>query len=119
MSEANEMCYKPKPIQFDHPLPESIQRYMPWIGEQIHERWAEKRMQEGWEYGCQYDGENKKHPCLVSYEQLTESEKEYDLSTAAHTIQLLLHAGFQIIPPQNKQQEERSFSFTEYDRNSL
>lgn len=96
------MNYEPKPIQFDQSIPEPIQGYMEWIGEQIHERWAEKRLLEGWEYGQQYDGENKKHPCLVSYDQLPESEKEYDRSTAAHTIHLLLYAGFQIIPPQGK-----------------
>ena len=96
------MCYEPKPIRFDCPLPEPVRGYMEWIGEQIHEQWAENRIREGWEYGSRYDGEQKKHPCLVPYEQLPESEKEYDRCTAAHTIRLLLHAGFQILPPSDK-----------------
>lgn len=93
------MPYEPKPIPFSQSMPEEIEAYMEWIGEQIHERWASNRMQEGWSHGCQYDGEQKRHPCLIPYDQLPESEKEYDRSTARHTIQLLLHAGFQILPP--------------------
>ena len=93
------MSYVPAPISFEDPLPEEIRSCMDWIGEQIHEQWAANRMREGWEYGPQYDGENKKHPCLIPYDCLPDSEKEYDRSTARQTIQLLLHAGFQIIPP--------------------
>lgn len=93
------MSYQPKPIQFDEPLPEMIENRMEWIGEQIHERWAANRMRDGWEYDLNYDGDQKKHPCLIPYDQLPEDEKEYDRSTARHTIQLLLHAGFQILPP--------------------
>lgn len=93
------MSYEPKPIWFDQPMPESITKHMEWIGEQIHDQWAANRIREGWEYGAQYDGEKKKHPCLIPYEQLSENEKEYDRVTATQTIQLLLYAGFQIIPP--------------------
>lgn len=96
------MRYEPKPILFDQPIPESIEQYMEWIGEQIHEQWADGRIRDGWTYGPQYDGERKKHPCLIPYEQLPESEKEYDRSTAIHTIQLLIHAGFQIFPPHHE-----------------
>lgn len=94
------MDYRPNPMVFDSKeLPDAFRQYMDWIGKEVHERWAANRIQEGWEFGTEYDGKNKKHPCLIPYDQLPESEKEYDRSTAQHTIQLLLHAGFRIIPP--------------------
>lgn len=97
------MLYRPEPIIFENEeLPETILKYMDWIGEQVHERWAANRIRDGWEYGPEYDGKNRKHPCLIPYAQLPESEKEYDKSTAKHTIQLLLSAGFQIIPPEDQ-----------------
>lgn len=97
------MQYKPSPIAFDsEELPAEISCALDWIGEQVHERWAEKRMLEGWVYGPQYDGDKKHHPCLIPYDQLPESEKEYDRSTARQTIQLLLHAGYRILPPRDE-----------------
>ncbi len=102
------MLYQPDPITFkEDVLPDGLQRYMDWIGKQVHERWAANRIQDGWEYGEQYDGVHKKHPCLVSYEDLPESEREYDRSTARHTIQLLMYAGFRIIPPSEEKQNRK------------
>ena len=39
------------------------------------------------------------HPCLVSYDQLPESEKEYDRNTSMEAIKAILHLGYRIIPP--------------------
>jgi hypothetical protein len=38
----------------------------------------------------------RQHPCLVPYEQLPESEKDYDRHTAIATIQFILQQGFTI-----------------------
>ena len=38
----------------------------------------------------------KKHPCLVPYEELSEEEKEYDRNTSIETIKLILKLGFKI-----------------------
>jgi len=49
-------------------------------------------LRDGWTYD-----EAKKHPCLVPYEQLPESEKAYDRDTALETLKLILALGFKIV----------------------
>jgi hypothetical protein len=43
-----------------------------------HNRWKAERLLKGWTYDLTLDDEKKKHPCLVSWEQLSEDEKEKD-----------------------------------------
>ena len=40
--------------------------------------------------------QQKKHPCLVAYEELPETEREYDRNTAIQTLKLILKLGFKI-----------------------
>lgn len=42
------------------------------------------------------DDIHKKHPCLVSYDELPEEEKEYDRNTAMNTIKMVKKLGFRI-----------------------
>jgi hypothetical protein len=37
---------------------------------------------------------HKTHPCLVPYEELPESEKEYDRRTSVETLKFILAQGF-------------------------
>ena len=53
-------------------------------------------MSKGWTCGCQRDDKNKKHPDLVPYEDLTESEKEYYRETAMETIKAIFALGYRI-----------------------
>ena len=91
------MEYKPCPLQLnDISLPEDIQEIIEQIAEDVHETWAQRRMKEGWRYGQDFDRKEKTHPCLVPYDQLPETEKDYDRHTALQTIRCLLHYGYQI-----------------------
>ena len=62
----------------------------------VHEVWAEARVREGWSYGPKRNDQFKTHPCLVPYEALPESEKEYDRNTAISTLKLIMKLGFKI-----------------------
>lgn len=62
----------------------------------VHEVWAEARVREGWSYGPERNDQFKTHPCLVPYEALPESEKEYDRNTAISTLKLIMKLGFKI-----------------------
>ena len=62
----------------------------------VHEVWAKNRMAEGWTYGPVRDDALKHHPCLVPYEDLPESEREYDRATSQETLKLILKLGFTI-----------------------
>ena len=67
------------------------------LAENVHENWAMRRLKEGWEYGIERDDTLKKHPCLVPYEQLSETEKEYDRKTVTETLKMVILCGYRII----------------------
>ncbi len=66
------------------------------IAKNVHEVWAQARLDEGYTYGSMRDDIKKTHPGLVPYEQLSEAEKDYDRRTALGTLRLIQKAGFTI-----------------------
>lgn len=94
------MDYTPKPIDTSSvSLPVELEPLVEQMAKNVHEVWAQKRIEEGWKYGEKRDDELRLHPCLVSYEQLPEIEKEYDRSTALETLKLIIKLGFAIEKP--------------------
>lgn len=77
-------------------LPEELLPLIEEMARNVHEVWAQNRMNDGWTYGVRRDDNAKKHPCLVPYEELPESEKEYDRATSQETLKLILKSGFEI-----------------------
>lgn len=63
----------------------------------VHNQWMDGRTKRGWKYGSKRDDDKKEHPSLVSYENLTEEEKEYDRQTVQATIRGLMDMGFEIV----------------------
>lgn len=89
--------YIPNPAETsDVELPEELLPLIEEMAKNVHEVWAKNRMAEGWTYGTERNDVNKKHPCLVAYEELPESEKEYDRATSQETLKLILKLGFVI-----------------------
>ena len=89
--------YKPNPINTsDVVLPDELLALTEKIAENVHEVWAAGRIAEGWTYGEKKDTEKKVTPCLVPYDELPESEKEYDRNTALETIKLIIKVGYRI-----------------------
>ncbi len=66
------------------------------LAENTHEVWAQGRMSEGWVYGEKTDPERKTHCQLVPYDELSESEKDYDRRTSLEALKVLLKLGFSI-----------------------
>ena len=92
------MNYKPTPINTDDVvLPEEIVSLGDRIAKNTHEVWSAGRMAEGWTYGEVRNDAEKKHPCLVEYEELSDSEKEYDKRTSMETLKLIYKLGFKIV----------------------
>ncbi len=77
-------------------LPKELLPLIEEMAKNVHEVWAQNRINDGWSYGPVRDDDNKKHPCLVPYEELPESEKEYDRATSQETLKLILKSGFEI-----------------------
>ena len=89
--------YKPKPIDISQvELPKEIEELTEKIAKNVHESWAQNRINEGWTLGEERNDENKTTPCLVPYEDLPEIEKEYDRVTAMNTLKLIVKLGYKI-----------------------
>ena len=89
--------YKPAPIDTsDIVLPEDLKALAELIAKNVHEVWASERIKEGWTLGPERDDVQKTTPCLIPYEELPESEKEYDRLTAFETIKLVVKLGYKI-----------------------
>jgi class 3 adenylate cyclase len=92
--------YKPKPIDtFGVVLSPAIAQLSELLAKNAHEHWAQMRLAQGWRYGPRSEQARKKNPNLIPYEDLPESEKEFDRQTAIETIKALLAAGYTIHPP--------------------
>ena len=89
--------YTPQPLDTsDVVLPEELNALVEQIAKNVHEVWAQSRMEQGWTYGEERNDELKHHPCLVPYEELPEIEKDYDRDTALGTLKLICKFGFKI-----------------------
>lgn len=93
----NKNNYIPQPIDTsDIKLPVELLELTERIAENVHEVWSAARIAEGWSYGNTRNDALKQHPCLVPYDELPESEKEYDRNTAMGTLKLIRKFGFEI-----------------------
>lgn len=91
------MNYNPKPIDLsDVTLDSSLESLVEALAENVHDTWAKGRMDDGWTYGPVRDDSKKHHPCLVPYNELPESEKEYDRNTAISTLKFIVKKGYGI-----------------------
>ena len=90
--------YTPKPLNTNEvELPAELLELTELLAKNTHEIWAQQRFSEGWKYGAERNDERKEHPCLVSYENLPESEKEYDRNTALETLKVIKKIGYEIL----------------------
>ena len=89
--------YQPRPIDTtDIELSAEMKALTEQLAENVHEVWSAGRIADGWQWGEQRDDTRKLHPCLVPYNQLEDSEKEYDRNTAMETIKTIIKLGYKI-----------------------
>lgn len=92
------MSYAPQLLDTkDVQLPKEFENLAEQMARNVHEVWSAGRMADGWTYGEVRDDARKTHPCLVPYEQLPESEKEYDRRTSVETLKFIVAQGFDIV----------------------
>ena len=89
--------YVPQPLNTSTvKLPQSLNALLEKLAENTHEVWAAQRIKDGWIYGPKRDDASKTNPCLVPYDQLPESEKEYDRKTAGEALKAVILLGYEI-----------------------
>ena len=95
--EMENYMYTPNPLDTSHiQLSDDIMALSEKLAKNIHEVWSAGRIAEGWTFGQTRNDNLKQHPCLVPYEELPESEKEYDRATALETLKIIITLGFDI-----------------------
>lgn len=89
--------YVPQPVNTsDIHLPEELNGLVEQMAKNVHDVWAQNRMEQGWTYGEERSDALKQHPCLIPYEELPEEEKVYDRESALGTLRLICKLGFKI-----------------------
>lgn len=89
--------YIPKPENLDGvQLSDELNGLVEAMAKNVHDVWAQSRMEQGWTYGLERNDQLKHHPCLVAYEDLPDVEKAYDRNTAVGTLKLIQKLGFKI-----------------------
>jgi ryanodine receptor 2 len=91
--------YEPRPINTSAiELPDDLLQLTEKLAENAHDNWAKRRLSDGWTWGPVRDDAARKHPDLVPYDELSESEKHYDRDTAMETLRAILALGYRIGP---------------------
>lgn len=91
------MSYDPKPIDTsDVQLSPEMLELTEKIAENVHDVYVAGRLAEGWVYGSERNDTLKTNPTLVPYDELPESEKEYDRRTAMGSLRLIVKLGYKI-----------------------
>lgn len=93
----NSEDYQPQPSDTsDIRLPEELENLVEQLARNVHEVWAQSRVEQGWTWGPVRSDAFKTHPSLVPYDELPEEEKQYDRNTAVGTLKLIMKLGFNI-----------------------
>ena len=91
--------YEPTPIDTSAiELSDDLLELTEKLAENAHDNWARRRMSEGWTWGPARDDAARKHPDLVPYSDLSDSEKHYDRDTAMETLRAIIALGYRVEP---------------------
>jgi len=89
--------YIPKPLDTSKTeLSADLMELTEMLAKNAHDIWSALRLSEGWKYGETRNDSLKEHPCLVAYEDLPESEKEFDRNMAMGTLKAIKMLGYRI-----------------------
>ena len=89
--------YIPETIDTSHvTLSSDLKELVEKLAQNNHDHWARKRIDEGWRYGVTRSDTEKHHPDLVPYNQLPESEKEYDRKTVVEALKAIIVLGYDV-----------------------
>ncbi len=90
-------AYIPKPIDVSRvKLGDEILHLREMLAKNAHDVWATERFADGWKYGPTRNDARKEHPSLVPYEDLSESEKDYDRTIVLETLKTIVALGYRI-----------------------
>ena len=91
------MTYNPDSIDTTKvQLPDSLNSLVEQLAEHNHDIWAQERINQGWSYGEERNDSLKHHPDLIPYDELPESEKEFDRKSVVGILKAIVVLGYTI-----------------------
>jgi len=90
---AGGLALSDDPAQAEAGLPGSLEA----MAAAEHDGWMEHRAETGWTWGAVRDDAARKHPSMVPYADLPESEKEKDRNNIRHYPAFAARAGCRIV----------------------
>lgn len=97
LKQARLMYYRPQPLDTAHvEIPSNLQGLLEKLAVNVHDVWADQRLKDGWKFGPARDDAKKEHPCLRPFDELPETEKEYDRRVVRDTVRAMLALGYRI-----------------------
>ena len=91
------MTYTPRSIDTSGiELPAELEPLGEKLAEHNHDVWAQQRISEGWTFGEKRNDDDLTHPDLVPYEQLSDSEKQYDRNSVEQVLKAIVALGYRI-----------------------
>jgi len=66
------------------------------MAKQEHERWMQEKLEEGWSYSPVRNDDKKLHDCLVSWEDLTDEVRNWDMEPVRNIVSILQSQGYGI-----------------------
>ncbi len=92
------MKYIPRPLDTtDVAVGADVMALAEQLAKNTHEVWAAGKLAEGWTYGEKLDRDNKTHPLIIPYEELSETDKDYDRRTSLEALKFLIKLGYKIV----------------------
>ena len=70
------------------------------LAENAHDHWGKLRIEQGWTWGAERNDASKQHPDLIPYNELPDTEKEYERQSAMETLKAIIALGYRIEPHQ-------------------
>lgn len=90
-------AYDPQPIDTSRiRLTASQEHLIEALAANVHAVWAKKRIEDGWRYGPARNDDLKTHPGLVTFEELSEEEKDYDRIMVEQVVKAAVALGYRI-----------------------
>ena len=80
----------------DTQLPEDLTALREVLAQHAHDVWANERQSEGWTYGLKRDDHLLQTPDMLPYDELPETERDYDRKMATDILKLLISKGYRI-----------------------
>jgi len=91
------VTYTPKTIDTSQiTLTVDLKELVERLARNNHDHWAQMRIDEGWQFGASRNDMERTHPNLVPYDQLEDSEKEYDRKTVVEALKTIINLGYEI-----------------------